>query len=81
VAAKFSIYKYCKTDAGWRYFQSCVLPERKIKPNVVLVRGKEERHTEGGHFLNHRNQWIGVGDDALGVVPQQEMQRHSSALY
>ena len=39
-------------------------PNGKIKPNIVLVRGKEEKHAEGSYFLNHNNQWIAVGDDA-----------------
>jgi integrase len=65
MAIKFSIYKYCRTDAGWRYCKAAFNPNGKIKPNVVLVRGEEEKHTEGSYFLNHRNQWIPVGDDAL----------------
>jgi len=40
------------------------LDDRKIKPNIVLVRGKEEKHAEGGYFLKYNNQWIAVGDDA-----------------
>ncbi len=60
--SKFSIYKYCKTGAGWRYCKAAFYPNGKIKPNVVLVKGKEERHTEGSYFLNHRNQWIAAGD-------------------
>ncbi len=65
MAGKFSIYKYCKTGADWRYRKAAFYPNGKIKPNVVLVKGKEERHTEGSYFLNHRNQWIAAGDDAL----------------
>jgi site-specific recombinase XerD len=64
MAGKFSIYKYCRTDAGWRYCKAVFHPNGKIKPNIVLVRGKEEKHAEGSYFLNHNNQWIAVGDDA-----------------
>ncbi|MDQ1406954.1 MAG: hypothetical protein QOG55_2583 [Acidobacteriaceae bacterium] len=65
MATKFSVYKHCKTDAGWRYCKAAFYPNGKIKPNIVLVRTKEEKHTEGSYFLNHLNQGIAVGDDAL----------------
>ena len=55
MAIKFSIYKYCKTDAGWRYGKAAFNANGKIKPNIVLVREREERHTEGSEFLNHRH--------------------------
>ena len=64
MADKFSIYKYCRTDAGWRYCKAVFHPNGKIKPNIVLMRGKEEKHAEGSYFLNYNNQWIAVGDDA-----------------
>jgi integrase len=68
MAGKFSIYKYCRTDAGWRYCKAVFHPNGKIKPNIVLVRGKEEKHAEGSYFLNYNNQWIAVGDDASEAV-------------
>ena len=55
MAGKFSIYKYCRTDAGWRYCKTVFHPNGKIKSNIVLVRGKEEKHAEGSYFLNHNN--------------------------
>jgi integrase len=64
MAGKFSIYKYCRTNAGWRYCKAVFHPNGKIKPNIVLVRGEEEKHAEGSYFLNYNNQWIAVGDDA-----------------
>jgi integrase len=62
--AEFSIYKYCRTDAGWRYCKAVFHPNGKIKPSIVLVRGKEEKHAEGSYFLNYSNQRIAVGEDA-----------------
>jgi hypothetical protein len=44
-------------------------PNGKIKPNIVLVRGKEEKHAEGSYFLNYNNQWIAVGDSEVEVSP------------
>ena len=50
---------------GWRYCKAAFHPNGKIKPNVVLVSGVEEKHTEGRYFLNFNNQWIDVGENAL----------------
>src|SRR5271168_2469356 len=61
MAGKFSIYKYCKTDVGWRYCKAAFYPNGKIKPNIVLVRGTEEKHAEGSYFLNFNGRWIAVG--------------------
>src|SRR5665213_177072 len=62
---KLSIYKYVRTDKGWRYCNATFHPNGKIKPNVVVVGGVEEKHTEGRYFLNSTNRWIDVGTDAL----------------
>ena len=56
--AKLSIYKYVRTDKGWRYCKAAFHPNGKIKPNVVVVSGVEEKHTEGRYFLNFNNHWI-----------------------
>jgi integrase len=63
--AKLSIYKYVRTHKGWRYCKAAFHPNGKIKPNVVAVRGVEEKYTEGRYFLNFNNHWIDVGEDAL----------------
>ena len=63
--ARLSIYKYVRTDKGWRYCKAAFHPNGKIKPNVVLASGVEEKHTEGRYFLNFNNQWIDVGEDGL----------------
>ena len=65
--AKLSIYKYVRTDKGWRYCKAAFHPNGKIKPNVVVVSGVEEKHTEGRYFLNFNNHWIDAGEDALGA--------------
>jgi|SRR5215467_13969029 len=65
MAGKFSIYKYCKTSVGWRYCKAAFNPNGKIKPNVVVVSGVEEKHSEGRYFLNFKDEWIDVGLDAL----------------
>jgi hypothetical protein len=49
---KLSIYKYVRTGKGWRYCKAAFHPNGKIKPNVVVVEGREEKHPEGSYFLN-----------------------------
>ena len=78
MAGKFSVYKYCKTGADWRYRKAAFYPNGKIKPNVVLVKGAngkvtEEKHTEGSYFLNFNNTWIPVGADALEAQHQRKL--------
>jgi hypothetical protein len=60
--AKLSIYKYVRTDKGWRYCKAAFHPNGKIKPNVVVVSGVEEKRTEGRYFLNSNYRWIDVGN-------------------
>ena len=45
--AKLSIYKYVRTDKGWRYCKAAFHPNGKIKPNVVFVSGVEENTRRG----------------------------------
>jgi hypothetical protein len=63
--AKLAIYKYVRTDKGWRYRKAAFHPNGKIKPNVVVVGGVEEKDSEGKYFLNCNNRWIDVGTGAL----------------
>jgi hypothetical protein len=81
----FSIYKYCRTNSGWRYCKAAFHSNGKIKPNVVVVSGIEEKHTEGRYFLNFNRQWIDVGVEGLEAqrrrqlrLNQMEYQRLSS---
>jgi hypothetical protein len=64
--AKFTLYKYVKLETGkWQYKKAAFHPNGKIKPNVVMIDGVEEKHAEGAHFVNFDNRWIPVGEDAL----------------
>jgi hypothetical protein len=36
---KYTIYKYVKTERGWRYCRPAFASNNKIKPNVVMVKG------------------------------------------
>jgi integrase len=71
--AKYTIYKYVRTDKGWRYCKAAFHPNGKIKPNVVIIGGREQRSTEGRYFLNYNNTWIDVGEDALEAQRRRQM--------
>jgi integrase len=77
---KFSIYKYVKTNKGWRYCKPAYSANNKIKPNVVLVDGKEEKHTEGGYYLNVDGQWEKVGVTAV-QAQEGQMKRLARQRY
>jgi len=62
--AKLSIYKYVRTNKGWRC-KAAFHPNGKIKPNFVIVRGVQEKHAEGRYFLNFNSHWIDASVDAL----------------
>jgi len=44
--------------------QAAIHTNGKIKPNIVIVDGKEEKR-DGTYYLAHDGKWIGVGNDAL----------------
>jgi hypothetical protein len=62
--ATFSIYKYVRSLKGSRYCRAAYAPGRKIKPNVVMVAGKEETHPEGSYYFNVDGHWEKPGDCA-----------------
>jgi integrase len=61
---KYSLYKYVKLARGWRYCKPALASNNKIKPNVVIVDGKEETHTEGSYYLNSSGNWVLAGKSA-----------------
>lgn len=61
---RFSIYKYVKTDRGWRYCKPAYAKNQKIKPNVVMVGDCEETHTEGAYYFQLDGKWERVGESA-----------------
>jgi integrase len=71
--ARYTIYKYVRTDRGWRYCKAAYHPNGKIKPNIVITGGVEEKHPEGKYFLNFNNRWIDVGEDALEAQRKRQM--------
>ena len=81
---KLSLYKSIKTERGWRYCKAAFHPNARVKPNIVIVDGVEEKHAEGSYFTLSDDQWVALGDDALGAQrklmamnAQREFQRLS----
>src|SRR6266851_3992691 len=46
-----NLTKRVKTDKGLRYLPVALSANGHIKPDVVLVNGREERHREGAYYL------------------------------
>ena len=51
---KVNLTKYIQTTAGPRYCSAVISPGGRIKQDIVLVNGKEERHPEGAYYLDWR---------------------------
>lgn len=66
----YTIYKYIRTDKGWRYCKPA-FKNGKIKQDIVLVRGKEEHHPEGFYYLNVDGHWEKVSENAAEAVKQR----------
>ena len=49
-----NLTKRVQTPRGWRYCRVLLSANGRLKPDVVIVEGKEERHTEGAYYLEWR---------------------------
>jgi integrase/recombinase XerD len=59
-----NLSKRVQTPHGWRYCRVLLSANRRLKPDVVVVNGKEERHPEGAYYLEWRE---GSKRDRLSV--------------
>jgi integrase/recombinase XerD len=63
-----NLTKRVQTPHGWRYRRVLPSANGRIKPDVVFVNDKEERHTEGAYYLEWRDGSkrvrLSVGKDA-----------------
>jgi integrase/recombinase XerD len=66
-----NLTKRVKTPQGLRYCPVALSPNGRVKPDVVLVNGKEERHPEGAYYLEWREGTkrvrLSVGKDAAAA--------------
>lgn len=49
-----NLTKRVQTPHGWRYCRVVLSANGRVKPDVVVVNGKEERHQEGAYYLEWR---------------------------
>jgi integrase/recombinase XerD len=49
-----NLTKRVQTLHGWRYCRVVLSANGRVKPDVVVVNGKEERHQEGAYYLEWR---------------------------
>jgi len=50
-----NLTKRVQTPHGWRYCRVLLSANWRVKPDVVVVNGKEERHPEGAYYLEWRD--------------------------
>src|ERR1700686_2418231 len=49
-----NLTKRVQTPHGWRYCTVVLSANGRVKPDVVLVNGKQETHKEGAYYLEWR---------------------------
>jgi integrase/recombinase XerD len=63
------------TAQGKRYCPVVLSANGRVKPDAVLVNGKEERHSEGAYYLESREGTTrirrSVGNDAQEIAAQR----------
>ena len=77
-----NLTKRVQTLKGMRYCPVVLSPNGRVKPDLVLVNGKQERHPEGAYYLewreNGRRVRLSVGKDAQDAAARR--QRKEAAL-
>lgn len=70
-----NLTKRIQTGKGMRYCPVVLSANGRVKPDVVLVNGKEERHPEGAYYLEWRDGSkrirLSVGRDAQDAATQR----------
>jgi hypothetical protein len=69
---RVSVWKYVRIGKKWRYCKPAVGKNGKLKPDWVIVRGKEEHHLEGNFYLHRydggKEIWKRIGPNAQEAV-------------
>jgi integrase len=76
---KVNLTKYVQTEAGLRYCPAVMTANGRIKQDIVLVNGREERHKEGAYYLDFRQNGkrirLSVGKNAQDALTQCDRKR------
>ena len=71
-----NLTKRVKTAQGLRYCPVALSANGRVKPDVVLVNGKEERHPEGAYYLEwhegRKRVRLSVGKDAADASARRQ---------
>jgi len=71
-----NLTKRVQTLKGMRYCPVVLSPNGRVKPDLVLVNGKQERHPEGAYYLewreNGRRVRLSVGKDAQDAAARRQ---------
>jgi integrase/recombinase XerD len=72
VHREVNLTKRIQTPQGWRYCPVIVSANGRVKPDVVLVNGKQQKHPEGAYYIEWRDSGkrirLSVGKDAADAA-------------
>src|SRR6266404_4286360 len=73
---EINLTKRVQTPHGWRYCRVVLSANGRVKPDVVLVDSKQERHPEGAYYLEWREgskrRRLSVGKDATDASARRQ---------
>ncbi|HEY1270400.1 MAG TPA: site-specific integrase [Terriglobales bacterium] len=71
-----NLTKRVRTHKGLRYCPVVLSPNGRVKPDLVLVNGRQERHPEGAYYLEWREHGrrvrLSVGKDAQDAAARRQ---------
>ena len=71
-----NLTKRVQTPKGMRYCPVVLSPNGRVKPDLVLLNGKPEKHPEGAYYLEWREQGkrvrLSVGKDAQDAAARRQ---------
>lgn len=80
---KVTLLRYCKTENGWRRFPMVVGKTGKVRPNAVLVDGKERVYPEGYYcvrtYEGDKPKYTNVGTDPMEALLSQQREERLRA--
>ena len=78
---KVNLTKYVRMAKGLRYCPAVISANGRIKPEIVVVDGRKERHAEGSYYLdwNENSKRIrqSVGKNAADAYTQYQQKTFS----
>jgi integrase len=71
-----NLTKRVQTPEGWRYCRVVLSANGRVKPDVVIVNGREERHPEGAYYVEWREGAkrvrVSVGKDPADATARRQ---------